>query len=236
MSDTLRIALVAEGITDYTILRAAIESMLGGRSFDLKLLQPEGSVAFTGSGDAGPLGGGWRGVHQWCRLAAERGDGSLSGDMIFMTYDLLVLHLDADVANENPTGRVPELVGVLPCAHDCPPASATTNALRQVLLSWAGETQTPPRTVLCTPSKSTEAWVMAAFFPNDGEMRKKGWECHPNPAGRLAQQPKSQRFEKREADYEARRERFQTEWPRIASQLSEAGRFRDDFLTTLQTQ
>jgi hypothetical protein len=33
--------------------------MLGGRSFDLKLLQTEGSVAFTRGGESGPLGGGW---------------------------------------------------------------------------------------------------------------------------------------------------------------------------------
>jgi hypothetical protein len=58
MSSTIRIALVGEGVTDFEVLRAAIDSMLNGRSFDLKLLQPEGSVAFTGGGDAGPLGGG----------------------------------------------------------------------------------------------------------------------------------------------------------------------------------
>ena len=51
MSDTLRIALVGEGVTDFVVLKAAVNSMLGGRSFDLKLLQPEGSVAFTGSGN-----------------------------------------------------------------------------------------------------------------------------------------------------------------------------------------
>jgi len=48
MSETVRIALVAEGVTDYEVVRAAVWSMLKGRSFDLKLLQPEGSVAFTG--------------------------------------------------------------------------------------------------------------------------------------------------------------------------------------------
>ena len=49
MSSTVRIAVVAEGVTDYEVLRAAIESMLNGHSFDMKLLQPEGSVAFTGA-------------------------------------------------------------------------------------------------------------------------------------------------------------------------------------------
>jgi hypothetical protein len=57
MSRTVRIALVAEGVTDYEVLKAAIESMLNGQSFDMKLLQPEGSVAFTGAGSAGALGG-----------------------------------------------------------------------------------------------------------------------------------------------------------------------------------
>ena len=31
MSSTVRIALVAEGVTDYEVLKAAIESMLDGR-------------------------------------------------------------------------------------------------------------------------------------------------------------------------------------------------------------
>ena len=238
MSKTVRIALVAEGVTDYEVLRAAIESMLNGRSFDLKLLQPEGSVAFTGGGDAGPLGGGWKGVYKWCLQAAQRGGGSLSGDPLFIGYDLLVLHLDADVANEDPANQsvdpLPELAGVLPCAKDCPPPSATTVPLRQVLLSWAGETQTPPQTVLCTPSKSTEAWVMAIFFPNDRDMRRKGWECHPNPEGRLSQQPAGQRFAKRQADYQSRQADLQAGWPTIAARLSESQRFRDDFVTAVQ--
>ena len=78
MSSTIRIALIAEGITDFEVLKASIDSMLDGRSFDLKLLQPEGSVAFTGAGNAGALGGGWKGVYRWCLQAALRGGGSLA--------------------------------------------------------------------------------------------------------------------------------------------------------------
>jgi hypothetical protein len=102
MSSTIRIALVAEGVTDYVVLRAAIASLLENQSFDIKLLQPEESVAFTGAGDAGPLGGGWKGVYKWCLQAAERGNGSVRGDPLFISYDLLILHLDADVAREDP--------------------------------------------------------------------------------------------------------------------------------------
>ena len=220
MSDTVRIALVAEGVTDYEVLKAAVESMLGGQSFNIKLLQPPASVAFTGAGNAGPLGGGWKGVYEWCLLATERGGGNVRNDPLFDFYDILVLHLDADIAGEDPANDpvnpIPKLAGVLPCQKPCPPPNATTDRLRQVMLSWIGESQTPPQTVLCTPSKCTEAWVVAIFFPHDAQMIKKGWECHPDPASRLAQQPKAHRFAKRQADYQARNAGIQEAWPRIA--------------------
>ena len=239
MSNTVRIALVGEGVTDFEVLRAAIGSMLNGQSFELKLLQPEGSVAFNGLGDAGPLGGGWKGFYKWCLQSALRGEGSLSGDPLFVSYDLLVLHLDADVADEDPARHpfapIPELAGVLPCAQTCPPARATTDLLHRAILSWLGETQTPPRTVLCTPSKSMEAWVMAAFFPQDREMRAQGWECHEKPERRLAQQPIAQRFEKSQAEYSKRNLQFRTCWPEIVKKLSEADRFQDDFTIAVQS-
>lgn len=233
MSSPVRIALVSEGITDYVVLKAAIESMLDGRSFILTLLQPEGSVAFSGGGNAGPFGGGWKGVHRWCLQSAVRGGGRLSGDPLFIGHDLLVLHLDADVAAEDPVDEIPRPVG-LPCDQPCPPPSATTDPLRIIVLSWLGETETPPQTVLCTPSKNTEAWVMTATFPTDREMRRKGWECHPRPENRLAQQLKSQRFSKSQADYEKRHSELRDRWPAIAAKLSEAARFQNDFTTAVQ--
>jgi hypothetical protein len=225
----VKIALVGEGITDYVVLKAAIESMLDGRSFILTLLQPEGSVAFTGAGEAGPLGGGWKGVHKWCLQSAARGGGSLSGDPLFIIgYDLLLLHLDADVAREDSTSEL------FRCQKPCPPPSATTNRLRAVMLSWLGEEETPPQTVLCTPSKATEAWVMAACFPTDKEVKKKSWECQPHPESRLGQQPKSQRFSKCQADYDKRQSVLQAGWPAIVAKLSEAARFQNDFTTAVQ--
>lgn len=234
MSDTLRIALVAEGVTDYEVLAAAVESMLDGLSFDMKLLQPEGSIAFSGRGDAGPLGGGWKGVYRWCLQAAQRGDGSLSGDPLFLGYDLLLIHLDADVAGEDPANSrvdpIPELARALPCERPCPPPGATTDALRRLLLAWLGETLKPPRTVLCTPSKSIEAWVMATFFPQDREMVRVGWECHPDPERRLGQQPLRQRFAKRREDYADRKAELRDRWPDVVARLTEAERFQGEFM------
>lgn len=227
MSNTVRIALVSEGVTDYRVLEAAIESMLNGKSFDLKLLQPEESVAFTGGGSAGLLGGGWRGVHKWCGQAASRGAGKLRNDPLFIIYDLLILQLDAEVAGE-------KLDGQLPCEQPCPPSSASTDPLRQVILAWAGENERPPKTVLCTPSKNMEAWVMAIFFPDDREMQRLGWECHSNPEGRLSQQKKPKRFQKSDTEYQQRKSEFKAGWPDIAASLTEAARFQNDFRAALE--
>lgn len=230
MSESLRIALVAEGPTDRIVINAVLEALFPDRSFVLKQLHPEGSVAF------GTLGTGWAGVYKWCKQAARCGKGRLSGDkLVFQNFDLLLLHLDADVAGDcyaNGSITPESSDGSLPCEKLCPPASATTNALRSVLLSWCGETATPNRTVICMPSKSTEAWVVASLFPNDLSV-KKGIECFPDPESRLAQQPKGSRIRKNQKDYDACSDDLKRAWSRIArrSRLPEASRFQTEILS-----
>lgn len=236
MSEPLRIALVAEGVTDFVILQAVLTAILGERPFVLNLLQPESSVAFTGGGDAGALGGGWRGVYRWCRQAAERSGGAVRNDPLFVAFDLLVVQLDADVATVDPSTDAspdPILVAAFPCEHPCPPAATTTNALRQVVLAWLGESAVPPKVVLCTPSKSADAWMIAVHFPSDREMTRRGWECHPDPASRLAQQPVRRRFSKSQLDYERNAGELTSQWPSLISRMSEAARFDTEFRQSL---
>jgi hypothetical protein len=229
MSSPLQIALVAEGPTDGVVIETTLRSMLRERSFVLRQIFPEGSASF------GELGTGWVGVYRWCHQSAGRGGGRLQNDtLIFQTYDLLILHLDADVAaSEYQDGAIQPNAsdGVLPCELDCPPASDTTNALRAVLISWCGETTLSERTVICIPSKNTEAWVVAALFSTDRAMAD-GIECYPNPESRLAQQPVSRRIRKRKRDYEERAKEMEAAWPRLVSPngLNEARRFQADFL------
>ncbi len=185
---SLRIGLVAEGPTDFVVIEAALRSILGGdRPFVLNPLQPEGSAAF------GTLGTGWVGVYRWCKQATRSGHGRL-GDfhLLFATHDLLILHLDADVAGKKyqDGNLTPEANdGFLPCEQACPPASATTDELRKILMSWCNESSTPPKVVVCTPSKSTEAWVVAAILPQDKAVEA-GIECFPDPEVRLGLQRK----------------------------------------------
>jgi hypothetical protein len=225
MSEELMIGLVCEGPTDGIVIAAALRSMLGERRFILKRLQPEESL---------PIGTvtGWCGVYKWCKSSSRRA-GKLREDVVFSTYQLLIIQVDADVAEKSyaECGRG-ESGGDLPCHKPCPPPSATTNPLRSVVLRWAAETDVPPKTVLCTPSKSMEAWVLTALFPEDKEV-KRSIECLGSPVKRLRQQPAKNRIEKTEEDYAGKAEKLQETWPAVVEKLSEARRFQEDFLAEL---
>jgi hypothetical protein len=233
MSSPLYIALVAEGPTDGVVIETTLRSILHERPFVLRQIFPEGSASFS------ELGTGWVGVYRWCHQSAGRGAGQLQRDaLIFQTYDLLILHLDADVAgSQYGDGAIMPNAsdGLLPCERDCPPPSDTTNALRAVLLSWCGEATAPVRTVICTPSKSTEAWVVAALFPADRSMAD-GIECYHNPESRMGQQPISRRIRKRKRDYDERAKDLEAAWPRLVlpNGLSEGRRFQADFLDAVR--
>jgi hypothetical protein len=233
MSDPLRIAIVVEGPTDRIVIEAALKSILGDRPFVLTQLQPEGSLVF------GARRCGWAGVYRWCKQSAARRAGTVSGDaLLFQNYDVLLLHLDAEVAEEcYANGPITPSISdlPLPCDQPCPPPAATVDALRFVLMSWCGEPAVPPRIVACIPSRSTEAWVMAALFPHDRAVRD-GIECLARPAVRLALQPKARRIKKRQRDYQARADTFQSEWGRVIAAgrgLAEARRFHNDLVAVL---
>lgn len=163
MSEPLRVALVAEGPTDGVVIRAALRAILGERLFVLTQIFPEGSITF------GATGSGWVGVYKWCHQAVARGNGRLRNDaLVFENYDLLLLHLDADVAGANyGQGSIQPLAsdGPLQCERQCPPASDTTTALRSVLLSWCGEQAVPDRCVVCIPSKAPKRGCWLHCFP-----------------------------------------------------------------------
>jgi hypothetical protein len=151
--------------------------------------------------------------------------------------DVLIVHVDADVAR----GRYQEanitptpLDLPLPCEQTCPPARGSSDALRSVVLSWCGESSVPEPVVLCVPSKSTEAWVVASIFPSDSSVAstRVPFECLADPESRLAQQPKNRRFSKKTAHYEDRAKALQNAWPAIVApnRLGEALRFQNEFL------
>ena len=233
MFEPIRVAVVVEGPTDVVVIEAAVDAVLGGVEFELQVLQPEASVAFNGA--ARSDSGGWHGVFQWCRQASMEGGGSVSSSAVFMHHDVLVIHVDADVAgatygsaNISSPPRID-----LPCEQPCPPASVTTNALRRVVLNWLGETACPDRLVLCTPSKSMEAWVVVALWPDNPVVERSHWECRKNPGAQLSALPRGRKLAKNRADYERRASDIGNGWPIVASKLMEARRFQLEFLAAV---
>jgi hypothetical protein len=227
MSEPLRVALVAEGPTDRIVIEAAIGSILGATPFILKQLQPEESLALS------QLRGGWGGVYHWCRQASARAGGALRHDPLFVTFDLLILHLDADVAqNSYADAGIVDGVNDLPCVQLCPPPNDTTDQLRAVLLRWVGEAHQPPKTVLCTPSKSIEAWVLSALYPIDPLVTSGNLECYPTPHLQLQAKPKRGRLVtggKKAVDaYWQRSSEICEAWPQVRARCTEADRFSNE--------
>ena len=229
MSERLHIGAVVEGPTDAIVLEAILTALLPSMDFQLQTLQPDESDAFGGTG--------WAGVYRWSRKSAREGGGSVSGSSALSSHDLLIVHVDADVAGKTYTsGNILDApCEDLPCEEPCPPPENTTNALRAVVLNSLGEQECPPRTVLCTPSKSIEAWVLAAVCPENRLVRQDDWECHLNPEGQLATLPKGQRFKKRPKDYRRKERELEKAWPCVSARLTEAKRFETEFLAALES-
>lgn len=218
-----RIALVAEGPTDQVIIEAALRAILPG-PFILTLLQPEATRP--------DLGSGWGGVLKWCRDFQARGHAALEDDPILEFFDGIIIHLDADVADKSYANYGPALEQeaqhrgwrALPCSRACPPPSATINPLTAVLLSWLGIPATGKKTILCIPSKSSEAWLAAAVFPTQQNILQH-IECTMNMESRLAQLTKTQRIKKSRREYLPHAPTIVTTWAGVRQHCSQADAF-----------
>jgi hypothetical protein len=234
MSKPLRIALVAEGKTDIVVLKAAIGEMVGNREFVATQVCPESSDSFGRS-----TGGGWAAVYLWCRQMVKQAGDQARDHPFFGDHDLLVLHVDADLAGNQYSSdvRVRDAPNDLPCVQPCPPASATTDALRRVILGWLNERSVPRLTVLCTPSMSSDTWVLAALFPADVANSAIDLECRQDVAAVLQRMPLNQRLirggGKQIRAYQAREGEMRIAWPDVRDKCSEAERFSLEFLAAL---
>jgi hypothetical protein len=225
-----RIGLVAEGPTDYVLINAALKAILQ-RPFVLTLLQPEPTLP--------ALGNGWGGVLKWSDAASQRHTGSLDADPTLALFDLLIIHLDVDVARMQYADcdlvekAVEKAWPVLPCSQPCPPVVNTCAALHRVLSGWLGNAQPGIKTVLCLPAQSTGAWLVAALLPATHALCQ-GLECNPAAEGGLAILPKAQRV-KRKSPIEYRRHAAALErnWIAVKALCSQAANFEQAVVAVL---
>ena len=128
-----RVALICEGPADRAILEAVLDHYLDDYE-PLPIQPPKGVLG----GDAGPFGGGWKGVRSWCKdVAVHRG---LRHVAVLENADILVIQVDADIAHENEVDLVRE---------------------------WLGAQALPDKVILCVPSMASETWALVALFPDN---------------------------------------------------------------------
>ena len=219
----LRVALVAEGDTDRVLIEAALRAILLV-PFILVQLQPE--VTYP------DFGGGWCGVFKWCRAFAASGVARLEDDPRLLGFDIFIIHLDADVANKSYAdggGRLLEAaiaMPALPCFRPCPPPSDTVCDLQTRLLGWMEMRTIGPRTVLCIPSKCSEAWLTAAIVPQ-GDPLHTNLECRQDLVDRFRQLPKARRIRKSVRDYQTHAPTVTDRWPQVRQCCTQAQLFQE---------
>jgi hypothetical protein len=229
MSD-LRIALVAEGPTDYVIIEAALKAFLP-QPFILTQLQPEATKP--------EIGGGWGGVLKWCSMASERFQGPIDQDPTLLGFDLLIIHLDVDVSTFNyaDCGEHVALLAQqkgwasLPCALVCPPVDSTVQALQAVITSWLGQSSLGGA-VLCLPAQSSGTWLAAALLDAAHPLLR-NTECDITVESRLAQLPKSQRVKKTRREYMQRAAELTNKWADVKTICSQASQFETAVLSAI---
>ncbi len=232
-----RFKVVCEGPTDFTVITAILSAVVPG-PFRATMIQPE-VPRFAGEA-FGELGSGWRGIWRWCeqRRAFLGGIAAEVNSALHRPASTLILHVDADIANKQDVN----------CEKSCPPPAATVDALRKVVLGWAGEESVPNRVVLCIPSKNTEAWVFAALHPGH-RLCGPQLECRPEPQALLVGKPgklvrrktvrRAGKLVKRAYDkdtkaYEGARPLIAAAWPDVCETCSsEARRFDTDLRAAL---
>ncbi len=229
MSETLRIALVAEGPTDYEVIQAALKAVLAN-PFVMTLLQPEATQP--------KLGTGWCGVLKWCHEADQRHNGPLETDPTLVGFDLLIIHVDVDVAGLQYPNCGPSVETwakknsweSLPCSQFCPPISDTVNALVPVIQSWLGRVTLGDRTILCLPAQSSGTWLAAAVLP-PGDPLLVGGECDLTLEEKLSRLPKTQRIKKSKREYQAHAPHLTQQWGQVKQLCSQAADFEQAVLT-----
>lgn len=139
----MRVAIVAEGPSDQILLERLVRSLRPVS--DVIRVQPEPTLGRRGSG--------WKGVRAWCREFGPSLEDFMGADPE-RPIDVLIVHVDCSMAHN---------VGA---QKGCPPAAATADELRKVVLhDWLRLNAQPWWLVMATPSTSSDTWIAAATAP-----------------------------------------------------------------------
>jgi hypothetical protein len=236
----MNVATVVEGPTDRLVVEAILDRLLPGDPAKHRYFPLQPPITF------GETGTGWKGVRRWCQETWKQPGSSL--ELIISgsagpPLDLLVIHLDADVAFENDL-QAGEEEPIPDVPQPCPPASATADRLRQVIAHWLRHSPLPPRVILAIPAQDTETWTFAALHPEDELCRREDYECirsgrdHPGyrltlkDYGKLLQR-KGRQIKKHGRDYRTVTSQIAENWDAVRSICPQAENFTQDLMDHL---
>lgn len=211
----IRVGIVAEGKSDCLALEELLRAI--HPDIDFLRLRPDMTLV-SGSPH------GWKGVKAWCQQEGGRLETLLTG-VTGLPVHLLVIHVDCSMAHN---------VGAL---RACPPARTTADALREVIVrDWLGQPSLPNFVILATPSRTTDAWVVAALDPPYSG--KGPLECDDLAEGELARRRllrrKDGEVKKPDARYRPLVEMMVKELTQVCAVCTEAARVREDFSTAVR--
>lgn len=223
MSD-IRIALVAEGPTDRIVIEAALRALVPC-AFILTVLQPEKTLP--------ELGNGWGGVLKWCVATGKRHAGSLDSDPTLQTFDIVVIHLDADVSTKQYLDCGPSIADLaaqrgwmaLPLLVPCPPVAGICAQLQTAVAGWMAPACPGLKTIFCIPAASTGTWLASAVLPSGHTLLAGPLECKWALENQLSQLPKAQRIRKSVADFRMHDRAIQQKWAGIEALCTQAQAF-----------
>lgn len=221
----LRIALVAEGPTDYVIIEAALKAILPD-PFIMTQLQPEATIP--------EMGNGWGGVLKWCHATSQRQAGPIDQDSTLIGYDLIIIHLDVDVAAMTYDNCGQDMSAfaqsygwrILPCTQACPPVVDTCRELQTTLDSWLSPAHFGQHSVSCLPAQSSGTWLAAAILPTGHNLLINA-ECDPRVEDGLARLSKAERVKKTRREYQLKASRLTENWHQVKIICSQAEVFEN---------
>ncbi len=212
----IRVGLVAEGPSDCLALEEMIRTV--EPEADFLRIRPDMTLVSRSPH-------GWTGVRAWCREMGPLLESFLSADP-GLPLHLLVIHLDCSMAHNVGADRV------------CPPADATSNALREIVIGeWLGRASLPSFLVLATPSLTTDTWIVAALEPPfQGEILL---ECDPQAEREMVRRKllrlRDGEVKKPAAKYEPLAKQMAQRFAEVCASCSEAARFRADLAAAISS-
>ena len=156
-----RVGIIAEGITDIYLIEGILTCAFPARRFVFQQISPTAGELSTGRKAEGF---GWRSVYQACCELAPRLE---ILNACGKSLDLLVIHLDCDVAGATyQQANIETERQNLPCAEPGDSVALAGETLQQVVCDWIGTAEDEASAIaFCLPFINTEAWAGYLIYP-----------------------------------------------------------------------